>query len=79
MLLQGRLISLFTSDAQVIAQATAILPVIAFVMVSYASSGVMPLVRSELLAVKSTADDCVGLAALCHVLSARNVSFLHHG
>lgn len=32
--LQGRLIGLFTSDAQVIAQATAILPVIAFVMVS---------------------------------------------
>ncbi len=32
--LQGRLIALFTSDAQVIAQATAILPLIAFVMVS---------------------------------------------
>ncbi|DBB10527.1 TPA: hypothetical protein ACH3X3_002065 [Trebouxia sp. C0006] len=32
LLLQGRLIALFTSDAQVIAQATAILPLIAFVM-----------------------------------------------
>lgn len=32
--LQGRLIALFTTDAQVIAQATAILPLIAFVMVS---------------------------------------------
>ena len=40
--LQGRLIGLFTSDAQVIAQATAILPVIAFVMVS--SFSVTPLV-----------------------------------
>ncbi|DBA86461.1 hypothetical protein WJX79_010137 [Trebouxia sp. C0005] len=32
LLLQGRLIALFTTDAQVIAQATAILPLIAFVM-----------------------------------------------
>ena len=31
--LQGRLIALFTSDAQVIAQATAVLPLIAAVMV----------------------------------------------
>lgn len=33
MYLQGQLIALFTSDAQVIAQATAVLPLIAFVMV----------------------------------------------
>ena len=32
---QGRLIALFTSDAQVIAQATAVLPLIAAVMVSH--------------------------------------------
>lgn len=32
--LQGQLIALFTSDAQVIAQATAVLPLVAFAMVS---------------------------------------------
>ena len=41
--LQGRLIALFTSDAQVIAQATAVLPLIAFVMVSTTCLPIMPL------------------------------------
>ena len=35
--MQGRLIALFTSDAQVIMQATSVLPLVAFVMVRSSS------------------------------------------